>query len=72
MVARTCPPSAAIRARTRDDNARRPMEFVSGKRLGSYRHCIMIQQLGDTPPSDLHVVVNWADELKSRLSGTGI
>ncbi|HET7345754.1 MAG TPA: hypothetical protein VFJ10_00375, partial [Acidobacteriaceae bacterium] len=34
-------------------------------------HFIMIQQLGDTPPTDLHVVVNWADELKSRLSGKG-
>jgi Tol biopolymer transport system component len=32
------------------------------------RHFIMIQPLGKTPPTELHVVVNWSDELKSRLS----
>ncbi|HKO19387.1 MAG TPA: hypothetical protein VJU82_10930 [Acidobacteriaceae bacterium] len=47
------------------------MEFVSGRRLGSCRPFIMIQQLGDTPPTDLHVV-NWGNELKALLSGTGI
>jgi len=48
------------------------MALASGRRLGSHRHFIMIQQLGDIPPSYPHVVMNWADELKSRMSGTGI
>lgn len=32
------------------------------------RHFIMIQPVGKTPPAELHVVVNWSDELKSRLA----
>jgi hypothetical protein len=34
------------------------------------RHFIMIQPVGKMPPAELHVVVNWDDELKARLSGT--
>ena len=32
------------------------------------RHFIMIQPAGNTPPAELHVVVNWDEELKARLS----
>jgi eukaryotic-like serine/threonine-protein kinase len=32
------------------------------------RHFIMIQPVGKMPPAELHVVVNWADELKARLA----
>jgi Tol biopolymer transport system component len=35
------------------------------------RHFIMIQPVGKTPPAELHVVVNWADELKARLAAVG-
>jgi len=28
---------------------------------------IMIQPAGKKPPAELHVVVNWSDELKARL-----
>lgn len=31
-------------------------------------HFIMIQPVGKKPPAELHVVVNWAEELKARLS----
>jgi serine/threonine-protein kinase len=32
------------------------------------RHFIMIQPVGKKPPAELHVVVNWSDELKARLA----
>jgi len=32
------------------------------------RHFIMIQPVGKVPPGELHVVVNWADELRTRLA----
>jgi hypothetical protein len=32
------------------------------------RHFVMIQPVGKKPLAELHVVVNWADELKARLS----
>ena len=32
------------------------------------RHFIVIQPVGNTPPAELHVVVNWSDELKARLA----
>jgi Tol biopolymer transport system component len=32
------------------------------------RHFIMIQPVGTRPPEELHVVVNWADELRTRLA----
>jgi hypothetical protein len=28
----------------------------------------MIQPVGKKPPAELHVVVNWSDELKARLA----
>jgi dipeptidyl aminopeptidase/acylaminoacyl peptidase len=31
------------------------------------RHFIMIQPAGKKPPAELHVVVNWSDEVKARL-----
>ncbi len=31
------------------------------------RHFIMIQPVGPKPPEELHVVVNWADELKAKV-----
>jgi len=34
------------------------------------RHFIMIQPVGKMPPAELHVVVNWSDELKARLAAT--
>ena len=36
--------------------------------LPNGRHFIMIQPVGKTPPAELHVVVNWSDELKARLA----
>jgi serine/threonine-protein kinase len=35
------------------------------------RHFIMIQPVGTEPPAELHVVVNWAEELKARLAAVG-
>ncbi len=35
------------------------------------KHFIMIQPVGKTPPAEMHVVVNWADELKARLAAVG-
>ena len=32
------------------------------------RHFIMIQPVGKMPPAELHVVVNWSDELKAHLA----
>ncbi len=32
------------------------------------KHFVMIEPSGKTPPADLHIVVNWADELKARLA----
>jgi serine/threonine-protein kinase len=32
------------------------------------RHFIMIQPAGKKPPAELHVVVNWSEELKTRLA----
>ena len=32
------------------------------------KHFVMIEPSGKTPPADLHIVVNWADELKVRLA----
>ncbi len=32
------------------------------------RHFIMIQPVGKKPPAELHVVVNWSEELKARLA----
>jgi Tol biopolymer transport system component len=32
------------------------------------RHFIMIQPAGREPPAELHVVVNWSEELKARLA----
>jgi len=32
------------------------------------RHFIMIQPVGKKPPAELHVVVNWSDELRARLA----
>ena len=32
------------------------------------RHFIMIQPVGKTPPAEMHVVVNWSEELKARLA----
>lgn len=34
------------------------------------RHFIMIQPVGKTPAAELHVVVNWPEELKARLAGS--
>jgi len=34
------------------------------------RHFIMIQPVGKMPVAELHVVVNWDEELKARLSAT--
>jgi hypothetical protein len=31
------------------------------------RHFVMIQPVGKKPPTELHVVVNWSEELKTRL-----
>ena len=32
------------------------------------RHYIMIQPGGKRPPAELHVVVNWAEEVRARLA----
>ncbi len=32
------------------------------------RHFVMIQPVGKKPPTELHVVVNWSEELKTRLA----
>lgn len=31
-------------------------------------HFILIQPVGKMPPAELHVVVNWSNELKARLA----
>lgn len=31
----------------------------------------MIQPVGTEPPTELHVVVSWAEELNSRLAAVG-
>ena len=35
------------------------------------RHFVMIQPVGTEPPAELHIVVNWAEELKGRLAAVG-
>jgi serine/threonine-protein kinase len=35
------------------------------------KHFILIQPVGKTPLGELHVVVNWAEELKTRLPAVG-
>ncbi len=32
------------------------------------RHFVLIQAVGTMPPAEAHVVVNWADELRTRLA----
>ena len=36
--------------------------------LPNGRHFVMIQPVGKKPPAELHVVVNWSDELKARVA----
>ncbi len=32
------------------------------------RHFVLIQAVSTVPPAEVHVVVNWADELRARLA----